>query len=87
MGSVTSFGRSQNDAQEHAKALARVMILDGRYFPQELYSDKERKSEPSLIVIFSQEDLVQTDLSECNTQIPGMLHNGTKRHAKGVLAL
>ena len=37
-------GKAQPDAQEHAKALARIMILDGRYFPQELYSDKERKS-------------------------------------------
>lgn len=36
-------GKQQPDTQERAKALARVMILDSRYFPQELYSDKERK--------------------------------------------
>lgn len=36
-------GKQQPTAQEHAKALARIMILDSRYFPAELYSDKERK--------------------------------------------
>lgn len=36
-------GKQQTTAQEHAKALARIMILDSRYFPAELYSDKERK--------------------------------------------
>lgn len=50
-GSVAGAGKPQSDAQEHAKALARIMILDGRYFPQELYSDRERKSAPSLAVI------------------------------------
>lgn len=36
--------KSQADRQDHTKALTRIMILDGRYFPKELYSDKERKS-------------------------------------------